>query len=126
MQSANPISVELDLARKVRWTSRAEARLSSVDYNIDRAMEDLTQSRKRLYAMCLFIWAGLQDRLHPFAAPEDVAQYLESGEQQVSAIAIINAMLDEAGLLEPANEDAKKKSLSAETASVPGLGPSSN
>jgi hypothetical protein len=64
-------TVELDRPRQVAWTNRALVRYSAV-------------ARPRagaLYEIAARLWAALVDRDHPFEAPEDLGDYLQTSEQ---------------------------------------------
>ena len=94
MPPANPIKVTLDRQREVRWTKRAEARNASLPRPV--SFSGLARGKKRLFALCAIIWSALVERDHDFEAPEDLAEFFSTEEQQVAALAAISAMLTEA------------------------------
>lgn len=94
MTPAEPIVVALDRKRPVRWTARAQARNASLDRPASFAA--LGRGKHRLYALCALLWASLTERDHEFAAPEDLAEYLTTEEQQLGALKVISALVAEA------------------------------
>lgn len=88
------VTVKLDRERAIRWTNRAQARNASLARPVSFAT--LARGRNQLYALCAIIWSALVEKDHGFDAPEDLADYLESADQQVAAFKAIAAMLEEA------------------------------
>lgn len=94
MPPANPIKVQLDRPREVRWTKRAEARNASLPHPVRFA--GLARGRNRLYVLCAIIWSALVDRDHEFEAPEDIAEFFSTEQQQLDGLAAITRMIEEA------------------------------
>jgi hypothetical protein len=94
MPPAEPILVALDRPRPVRWTARAQARNASLERPASFAA--LGRGKHRLYALCALLWASLTERDHEFAAPEDLAEFLTTEEQQLGALKVISALVAEA------------------------------
>jgi hypothetical protein len=92
--SGSPILVTLDRPREVRWTNRAQARNSSLER--PAAFTDLAKPRRRFYALCAILWAALAERNHPFAEPEDLAEYLSTEAQQLAALDVIKRLIEDA------------------------------
>lgn len=113
---SEPILITLDRPRAVRWTQRAMARNASLPRPASFA--GLANGRRRLYVVSALLWAALVDREHEFAEPEDLAEYLQTPEQEMSAITAIRAMVAEAF--------PEKKSPPSSASSVTGLSPSSS
>lgn len=86
--------VKLDKEREIAWTMRAQARNSSLSHPVE--FTSLVKGSKRLYALCAIVWAGLVDRDHEFEAPEDIAEFLSTAEQQLEAMKSVKAMIAEA------------------------------
>jgi len=110
------VTIKLDRDRAVRWTNRAMARNASLARPV--TFSSLSVGRRQLYALCAILWAALVDKDHSFEAPEDLAEYLESEEQQVAAFRAITAMLEEA-------YPEKKTAVKSSDVSVGGQVPSS-
>lgn len=104
-------SIELDQTRVVRWTMRADARLSSIDTTLAETIRGLRSKRRQLYSVCCLLWAALRTE-NPFSRPEDLAEYLDTGKKQLDAMKVIQLMLEEAGYLKSAK---KKPRLSGST-----------
>jgi hypothetical protein len=79
---------------ELRWTKRAEARNSSLPRPISWA--DLARRKRSYYALLAVVWAALNDRDREFEAPEDLAEFIATEDQQVAAMKAIRAMLAEA------------------------------
>jgi hypothetical protein len=94
MSSPVPILITLDRPRPIRWTARAEARNSSLTR--PQSFGALARGKNRFGALCTIVWAALVDKDHEFEAPEDLAEYLKTGEQQVGAFKALGAMVAEA------------------------------
>jgi len=109
-----PVTVQLDRPRPIRWTNRAKARNSSLVRPGE--FTALAKPRRALYAMCAILWAALVDREHPFEAPEDLAEYLETEAQQLAALEAIGSMVKQAF--------PEKKSPPSSEPSAPGQPPS--
>jgi hypothetical protein len=92
--TSQPITVKLDRVRAVRWTMRAQARNASLARPVSFAT--LAKPRNSIYAMAAILWASLVDKDHEFEAPEDLAEYLTTEEQQLAAIKAVSAMVNEA------------------------------
>lgn len=112
---AQPIVVTLDRPRQIKWTTRAEARNSSLPRPVK--FEALSKGDRRLYAVCAILWAALVDRDHEFDSPEDLAEFLGSGQQQVAALEAIRSMVKQTF--------PEKKSPSSSEQSTTGHSPSS-
>lgn len=69
----NPVVVQLDKPRVIRWSYGAQARLGSLPRPPE--FTDLTRPRKSFYALAAFLWAAMTDRA-AFEGPEDVAEVL--------------------------------------------------
>lgn len=91
---SQPILITLDKERQIRWTNRAQARNSSLPRPVQ--FVHMARGKNRLYAMCALIWCGLVDRAHDFEEPEDIADFLQTPEQQSAALQAILAMIEEA------------------------------
>jgi len=89
-----PVVFQFDQPREIKWTMRAQARNASLDR--PQVIADLAKPKKRLAVMCAFLWSAIVDRVHPFTEPDDVAEYLQTQEQQLAAISAIRAMWEEA------------------------------
>ncbi len=94
MLVVSPITIKLDRVRAIRWTERAKARNASLARPV--AFTALSRGKNRLYAVCALLWAALVDRDHEFESPEDLAEYLQTDDQQLAAFKAISAMLEEA------------------------------
>lgn len=94
MPPANPIRITLDRPREIRWTKRAEARNASLPRPV--SFSGLARGNKRLFVLCALVWSALVERDHDFEAPEDLADFFTTEDQQVAALAAIAAMLNEA------------------------------
>lgn len=94
MAPTEPILVALDRPRPVRWTARAQARNASLERPASFAA--LGRGKHRLYALCALLWASLTERDHEFAAPEDLAEFLTTEDQQLCAFKVITALVAEA------------------------------
>ena len=116
--STDPILLTLDQPREIRWSLRAEARLSSVGLDFATAVSRLNR-RQGLYALCALVWAALVDRDQPFATPEDLAEHLPGPTEQTAALAALRTAATAAGLL----KEAPKKN--APGVSKPAAGPGS-
>ncbi len=117
-----PVLITLDKPRALRWQGSSDALASSIDYTVHRLGAEIAKPRKSLYAICVFIWAGLVDRDHPYERPTDIANALQTDEQQAAALKAIRAMLLEAGLIspDPASPAEKKSTPGDETISASG------
>jgi hypothetical protein len=91
---SQPITIQLDRQRQVRWTNRAQARNSSLPRPASFTM--LARGKNRLYALCAILWAALVDRDHSFEEPEDLAEYLQTEQQQLAAIDAVRRIIEEA------------------------------
>lgn len=111
-----PITIQLDRKRPVRWTKRAEARNASLPR--PASFVQLGNRRRGSYVLMALIWSSLVERDHEFEAPEDLAEYLSSEEQQLAALKVINALIDDAF--------PEKKTGGNESFSANGQTPSSN
>lgn len=94
MAPAEPILITLDRPRPVRWTARARARNASLPRPAD--FSGLARGKNRLYVLAALLWAALVERDHGFAEPEDLAEHLETPEQQIAAFKVIEALIAEA------------------------------
>lgn len=94
MTPAEPIVVALDRPRPVRWTARARARNASLPRPAE--FSGLARGKNRLYVLAALLWAALVERDHGFAEPEDLAEFLETTDQQIAALKIIEALIAEA------------------------------
>lgn len=94
MSPAEPILVALDRPRPVRWTARARARNASLPRPAE--FSGLARGKNRLYVLAALLWASLVERDHCFAEPEDLAEFLETPEQQLAAFRVIEALIAEA------------------------------
>lgn len=108
------VTVLLDRHRPVRWSNRAAARNSSLARPGE--FTALAKPKRALYAMCAILWAALVDRDHPFEAPEDLAEYLETEAQHLAALEAIGDMVKQAF--------PEKKSPPSSEPSAPGQPPS--
>lgn len=99
----------------LKWTDRAEARLSSLDR--PPTFADLRRPKRCYYAMCAIIWASIVERGHPYLEPEDLAESLKTQEQIAMATNAIGMMLEEAY---PPDPDQKKSGLIETTSEMPG------
>lgn len=75
MSTPIKITVDLDRARSLTWGPRARVRLDS----LPRAPR-----RGGIYMMCALLWAMLDDD-QDFAAPEDLGEWLQTGDQVKAA-----------------------------------------
>ncbi len=116
MDNLAPITIQLDRPRAIRWTRRARARNASLARPV--SFGGLTKGKNRLYVVCALLWAALVDRDHDFEAPEDLAEYLETDEQQIAAFKALKDMADEAF--------PEKKSPGSSSSSMSGPSPASN
>ena len=91
---SDQITIRLDRARPVRWTQRAIARNASLARPV--SFSALSNPRRRLYVLCAILWAALVERDHEMAEPEDLAEWLQTADQQSDAIKAVSAMLAEA------------------------------
>jgi len=89
-----PILIALDRPRPVRWTARARARNASLPRPVE--FSGLARGKNRLYVLAALLWSALVERDHGFAEPEDLAEHLETPEQQVAAFKVIEALIAEA------------------------------
>jgi hypothetical protein len=92
--TSQPITVTLDRPREVRWTMRAQARMASLARPVTFA--SVARKKNALYAVLALIWASLVDRDHEFDAPEDLAEFFKTDEQQSNAIKVLLAVAQEA------------------------------
>jgi hypothetical protein len=99
MSPADSIVVVLDKPRALRWTHRAEFKLGSLER--PPTYVDLAQDNphRQFYALCVFVWAALTDRDHPFVTADDIAPYLEKIEAQSAAFKAVVESLRAAGIL---------------------------
>lgn len=94
MPPANPITIQLDRKREVRWTKRAEARNASLPHPV--RFSGLARGRNRLYVLCAIVWAALVERDHEFESPEDLAEFFSTEAQQLAALDAITRMIADA------------------------------
>ena len=116
MPPADPITIQLDRKREIRWTKRAEARNASLPRPVRFA--GLARGKNRLYVLCAIVWSALVDRDHEFEAPEDLADFFGTEEQQLAGLRAITAMVEDAF--------PEKKSPANESSSANGPVPSSS
>lgn len=117
MPNEPTVQVTLDRPRFIRWTPRADARLSSFGANVDDTILSMKDRHKILYALCLLLWCACTDREEfPYKEPVDVADNLATVKAQHDAMTAVRAMLQEAGVL----KESKKKSSPAEKPSDSG------
>lgn len=103
-----PIFIELDRRRQVRWTGIAEARLSRAGYTVERAAGDMRNREKALYALCAFLWAALVILDCPWNYPEELGEHLKGDDKQLAGLKAVRRMLTEAGIMEDPDESKKK------------------
>jgi len=115
-----PILINLDRPRAIRWTHRADARLGSLERPV--VLRDVVSKNpsRAFYALLCYVWAALVDR-HEFAQPEDIAELLGTAEKQTEAFTNLHRALVEAGVLE-----GEKKTSEPVTGSTNGPSQSSN
>ena len=92
--STNPVTIQLDRVRTIRWTLRAQARNASLKRPVSFA--SLGRRRNSLYALCALLWSALVEKDHEFEDPEDIAEFLSTDEQQLAALRAVAAMVEEA------------------------------
>lgn len=105
-------TVNLDHDRELKWTLRAQARLSSLVR--PPSIADLRKPRRGFYALLAFVWASLVD-VEAFASPEDLAEYFGTAEKQIAGMK---------ALFEAVNEGSGKLSEQKNESSVSGQSPS--
>lgn len=113
-------SIKLDRVYEIKWTHRAEARLSSLER--PPLFADMHKPRKGFYAMCAFIWAAIVERGHRFVDPEEVAEFLVTEEQIATAVDAVGAMIEEAFPPDPEKKSGPSANKNATT--EPAAGPS--
>lgn len=87
-------TIQLDRPRAIRWTNRAAARNSSLPRPV--LFSQMHNPRRRFYVLLALVWCALVDKDHPFEAPEDLAEYLHTDNQQVEALKAVNRMITDA------------------------------
>jgi len=90
---------------------RSDFKIGSLEKPPNLADIAAPDSRVAFHALCCFIWATIEDRGQDFATPEDVADYLETPEQQAAGLNALRDALEEAGII-------KKKVTDHENAQV--------
>jgi len=115
-----PVMVVLDRPRPLRWTTRAEIRLASLDR--PPAFADLAKPRRMAYAVAAHLWAALDESGQPFAVPEDLSVHLDTPEKFNAAFDALVRALRAAGVI----ADEKKTSAPATIVSTNGPSASSS
>lgn len=94
---SEPIIVQLDKPRAIRWTNRADARLGMLDRPPELRDIFSKNPRKGLYVLSACIWAALVDR--DITDWEVIADHLQTAEAQTAALDALCRSLVEAGVL---------------------------
>lgn len=90
-------TIKLDRDRTLKFSMRSRFKLGSI--NPRPQFEDLssTDAMRAFHAICCFVWASETESA--FSSPEQIADYLETNEQQVAAVTALIDTFTEAGML---------------------------
>lgn len=116
-----PITVMLDRPRRLRWSMAALVRLGRLER--PPAFSDLLarNAAKSHFALCAFLWAGVEGGADDFPEPESIAEHLDTEEKVAAALAALLQALRQAGVLKTSQ---KKTDLAQESAaSIASNGP---